>query len=126
VGVDLRVLQPVDLDADELGVDQLGQIGVVEEGVGGAALVRGCVPDRHQQRPVLIGGPAESLFAPGEPMDGLAGLASQVGGGFFGKLIGAGSCVVHLKFHSKVLSVRELRTYHGRRISPAPGMKLVS
>ena len=81
--VHIRTLVPVDLDADEVPVQQLGDRGVVIGlPVHHVAPMAPHGTDIEQDRLVLVAGARERPVAPGVPMHRLVGGGLQVGGGF--------------------------------------------
>jgi hypothetical protein len=81
--VDIGSLLPVDLDADEVLVQQLGGSGV-GEGLPfhDLAPVAGRVSHRKEDRLVFRSGFGEGLLPPGIPVDRVFGVLQQVGTGF--------------------------------------------
>ena len=78
-GVDVRPLLPVDLDADEQLVHQLGRRVVLERlALHHVAPVARGVADREEDRLVLGAGAVERLVAPGVPVDRVLRVLEEV------------------------------------------------
>ena len=92
VHVDLIQVGPllaVHLDADEVLVQQPGNLGVLEALVGHhVAPMAGGVADRQEDRLLLRSGQRQRLGPPRPPVHGVVGVLQQVGAQFAGKLVG--------------------------------------
>ena len=87
--VDIRALLAVDLHRDEVGVEEGGDLRVVEALVRHhVAPVAGGVADAEEDRPVLGAGAGEGGLAPRQPLDRLVGVLEEVGGFFGGEGVG--------------------------------------
>src|SRR5436189_267533 len=76
---DVRPLLAVDLDADEVLVHQGGRLLVLERLVfHHVAPVAGGVPDREQNRLVLVARPPSRLLTPGVPVDRVVRVLQEV------------------------------------------------
>ena len=93
--VQLGPLLAVDLDADELFVEQPGNLGVFEAFAGHhVAPMAGRVADRQKDRLLLGPSQRDRLLAPGLPVDRIVGVLEQVGTQFVAKLVRHGNDIL--------------------------------
>ena len=80
-GVDVGALVPIHLDADEVLVEELGQVGIlVRLPVHHVTPVAPDRADVEEHRLVGAAGGGEGLLSPGIPMDRLVGGGAEIGG----------------------------------------------
>ncbi len=90
--VDVRPLLAVDFDGDEVLVEDFGRLRILERlTFHHVAPVAGRVPDRQEDRLVLLLGPVECFFSPWVPVDRVVDMLEEIGAGFVREPIGV-SC----------------------------------
>ena len=93
-GVDVGALLAVDLDADEVGVHDRGDLGIFERlALHDVAPVASRVANADEDRLVLAPRPLEGLGAPRRPVHGVVGVLAQVEADLVDETVGVG--VVH-------------------------------
>ena len=81
--VQVGALFPVHLDADEIGIHDLGGSVILERFVGHhMAPMAGSVANAEEDGLVLLASLGEGLLAPWVPIDGVVSVLEQVRGGF--------------------------------------------
>jgi hypothetical protein len=86
--VDVRPLLPVHLDVDEQAVHDGGNLGILERLVRHHVTPVTCrVPDREQDRLVLLARQPQRFLTPGMPIHRIVGVLLQVGAGFVGESV---------------------------------------
>ncbi len=77
--IDIRAFFPIDLNADEMLIQDLGDVWVFKRLVlHDVTPVAGGVPDREKNRSVLFTRFGERILAPGKPVDRIVGMLKEV------------------------------------------------
>ena len=87
--IEIRTFLAVHFDVDEQAIHHLGHRRVLEGLVRHhVAPVAGGVPDREEDRLVLLARASEGFFSPGVPVDGIPRVLLEIGTGFLREAIG--------------------------------------